>query len=381
MQFKIKKITILIFLLLIPSFKPTFFDVIGIISNIYKIMTLITFVGILLIHIIKKKNISNMALLFIIYELLIVMSTYIQRGNVKESIISAINILNIILVIDFYSEYMNSFLYALMAHFEICVYINLATLLIWPNGMYGRSSNAYSMTQEWFLGWDNIFIVWLFPALCIALLFMYYNKKKIRPMMLICAVVLTVLNNWVATASVGIFIVISCISVPFIKKHFTPIKTFICAFAVFIFIVVVQNFDFLKPIIEGVLQKDMTFNSRIGIWNNAMLAIKDNWLIGYGILYSNDMIKCLGWKTATHCHNQYLQIFFQGGIILFVNYILIQIEAIKKLSQNWNSQVSKVIAYSIFAFNIMCITEPYNYGLMFLLFILAEHNEKLKINN
>lgn len=379
MQIKVKKITALLFFLLLPCFKPTYFTSINIINKLYTIMMIISFITILFLYFIKRQKISKMSFLFITFEFWIILNTYFQGGDIKESIRNSINILIIILVLDFYSNNIKYIVNVLMVHFEICIYINLATMIIWPNGMYSQISDAYGITEEWFLGWDNNFIIWLFPAVCIAILFAIYNKKKIRSQILIYSIIFTILYSWVATAAVGVFAIILLMKLPCIEKIFTPVISFTCAFTIFILIVVVQNFDFLSPIIEGILHKDMTFNSRIGIWNNAMIAIKNRWLMGYGVLSHNDMINYLGWNTATHCHNHYLQILFQGGVISFINYLLIQVEAIKKLSINWKSPVAKVISYSIFAFNIMCITEPYNYALMYIVFILAEHNKILSV--
>lgn len=77
-----------------------------------------------------------------------------------------------------------------------------------------------------------------------------------------------------------------------------------------IYIVFMQKFDFLSPIIEGVLGKDMTFSNRLIIWKNAISVIANNPIQGYGIMNENEISRILGkfpsfvWEGATHCHDE-----------------------------------------------------------------------------
>lgn len=374
MKVKFNKNELFIFFFLLPCFKPTYFTSIKLLNNLYNIILIISFLIIILLYFKHKRKPSKIINLFIIYEIWIIFNTIIHYGNVSGTIKEIISILLAILVIDFYFFDIKSLLNTCMIHFEICIYINLITILVWPNGIYNRVSQAYGITKEWFLGWDNNFIIWLLPGICIAFLYKYYFKKRLRSNILIIAIIYTALISWVATALVGIGIILLCIYIPKVEKILTPIRTIIITILIFTFIVILRNFNVLEGIITSVLQKDMTLNSRTLIWDNALIAIRQNWIIGYGVLHPNQMIEYLGWNTATHCHSQYLQIIFQGGSIAIFIYIMIQLEIIKKIKINFSEKYVKILMYTIFAFNIMGISEPYNSPLIYIIFVFAYKN-------
>ena len=95
----------------------------------------------------------------------------------------------------------------LMCAFEVFLYINLLFMLLYPNGMYQVITNGIyeevvrvefgaARTQRrvlWLLGHQTMLIRFTLPAICIAILYSYYKKGKlkldIRSMMLIFACV------------------------------------------------------------------------------------------------------------------------------------------------------------------------------------------------
>ena len=95
----------------------------------------------------------------------------------------------------------------------------------------------------------------------------------------------------------------------------------------------------------------MTFTGRLMIWKNAINAILKNPISGYGVMYSKDIPSLLGimpdvdyiWAGATHCHDNYLQILFTGGLVAGLIYLLLYRSAIKQLTQNWEHPVAKYI--------------------------------------
>ena len=64
---------------------------------------------------------------------------------------------------------------------------------------------------------------------------------------------------------------------------------------------------------------------------------------------------------------------FSGGAILLINYFVINILIGKKLMKNKESEFSKILSITWFAFFIMMITETLNHNLITMLIILSYH--------
>ena len=64
---------------------------------------------------------------------------------------------------------------------------------------------------------------------------------------------------------------------------------------------------------------------------------------------------------------------FSGGAILLINYFVINILIGKKLMKNKESEFSKILSITWFAFFIMMITETSNHNLITMLIILSYH--------
>ena len=130
----------------------------------------------------------------------------------------------------------------------------------------------------------------------------------------------------------------------------------------------------------------MTFTGRLMIWKNAINAILKNPISGHGVMYSKDIPSLLGimpdvdyiWGGATHCHDNYLQILFTGGLIAGLIYLLLYRSAIKQLTQNWECPMAKVISGCLFSFFVIQISEAFdNCIIIYLVIVLAVNSERL----
>ena len=107
---------------------------------------------------------------------------------------------------------------------------------------------------------------------------------------------------------VGVAVFLLLYFFPAIKKFLTPTNIAIVVAFLVVTIVINNSFEYLRPIVEGVLKKDMTMTNRLLIWQNAVSEIKSNLLFGHGYLMGSDAYNLLGIfpgyirTTATHCH-------------------------------------------------------------------------------
>ena len=92
---------------------------------------------------------------------------------------------------------------------------------------------------------------------------------------------------------------------------------------------------------------------------------------GYGYVSEQNMPYYIGkissilWKGATHCHCQYLQVLFQGGIIGFLIYIMMLFCAIHSVKNCKNRKIVNICIISIAVFMIMGITEIMTYTFIY----------------
>lgn len=380
---KYKKIDLLCFFMLIPFFKSPYLSSMLIIEKIIQMIFIFSIIIIGCIYLSQKKKPSKIFVLITIMQVWILIITIVNAGPISIAFKKFRYIVLIALICDLFSNRIGSLIKCLMLHFELNIYINLLTVILYPSGFYSRINEAYGMTTEWFLGARNNFTIWLFPGLIVAWIFKEYFKRNKRCYLLTVCIILTELLQGSGTAIVGITLFITCILFKLSKKIFTPLKSMIIAMVTFTTIILFRNFEFLEPIIVGVLGKSMTFSSRLDIWDNAILAINNKLTTGYGILSTNDTINILGnmktyiWKGATHAHCHILQVLFQGGIIAFLILIYIYYIDLKRCSKLWSNRVAQIFTFGIFAYSIMGITEVFEYPLMYLILLLPYYSYEI----
>lgn len=382
---RINKRYLLCIIMLLPFFAPTYLASVPFISCIYSILYIVATVWAVFSYVSRKIAPSLIVKLFILLEGWFFIITYFNGGSIGIAYKRLWLIPLLASIVDIFSKQMKILLKSLMLHFELCIYINFLTVIFYPNGFFSRANTAYDATMEWFLGANNNFVIWLFPAMCVVWLCKEYFGNDRRCYLLFGVIILTELVNGSSTGLVGVILLFLCINFKTVKKIITPIRSVVLAVILFVVIVINRSYYFLEPIIVGILGKDMTFTYRIYIWDNAIKAIGEKPLVGYGLLNNEDVVSMLGnagnmiLRGAVHCHCQILQIIFQGGIIGLLILILIYIISLKKCILNWDSKMAQICAYTVFVYTIMCITEVFEYyPLMYLVLILPFYLDKMR---
>ena len=132
----------------------------------------------------------------------------------------------------------------------------------------------------------------------------------------------------------------------FIKKKelLVNINTYmlvgICA--VVTLMILAGSASFLRPIVEGIFDKDMTFSNRSEVWQQAILLIIQKPLLGWGVTDSETATGLLGSLTFVNAHNQVLNCLWQGGIILFAIFLCIILCTARNINLIINSKYKLV---------------------------------------
>lgn len=390
MKLVIRKKTLLYLLLIFPILKINYFSHFPIVNAMYQ-FTLLFSLGYCIILYLNRRTIpSSFVLLFLLLEGWIYVQTYLNHGNISEVMRVARGVLCMAFIIDLFSDDMQYLLKILYQYFMFFSIINLILMIIFPNGIYAVYSSAYgTSTVEWLFGVGNVSISWHYPAVVVAWFYStIMRNNKYGWYMSMIALVSHIIDGS-ATTIVGILVILLFQNISLIKKIITPKLGCILVAISFVLVVIQQQFDFLEPFIVGFLGKDMTFTGRLLIWSNAFNAFLRNPIFGYGIMYSKDTVNILGiipnveylWEGATHCHDNYLQILFTGGIVAGAIYFLLYRTAIKKLSYYWKHPMAKIISGCLLSFLVIQISEAFdNIITMYLVLILAVNADKLIVS-
>ena len=369
---------ILMFLLLLPYIKPEYistqFQTIDRILDLAWAISLCIIICLYIREIVKKNKISKIMLAMLSYEGILILSTFINKGDLHSLISEVVTTLGICIAIEYFimispKETIDSILFIL----KIWIYINFITVLLFPKGMYVTELQS----DNFFLGYDNTHIKYILPAICLALISSYYKSDKvdIRTIFLITISVLTVFIRKSATSMIGLSIILLYLLIPALKnsKVFNFRNFFITYIVMFILIVIFRVQDNFSYLVETVLHKSLTFTGRTEIWDAFIKLIKEKMILGYGVLSGTQKSNLTGIFYGVATHDKVLDVMFSGGAILLINYFVINILIGKKLMKNKESEFSKILSITWFAFFIMMITETLNHNLITMLIILSYH--------
>lgn len=381
-----KILIVLIYMFLIfPFLEPPYISVnLSKISDIYHILVSIGVFLILIVY--MKKGEFNKFVLSIIFFSLAIITICLFNDNLSKSVIfEVIKIMGSVLILNYGMKHnCRELLSALMFVLSILIIINFYTILKYPNGMY--KNMVSNMTENFFLGMDNIHIVFILPYIMCFLIYRYiYNKHDILKTIVLIVCYLSIIIRFSVTTIVGTFIFTIFI---LLYKYLVKLKIFNIKLLTIIYIIAffaliifrVQNY--FAFIIEEVLHKSLTFTGRTIIWDNSIYWIKLKPLIGYGYEITSLISRKIG---AVHSHNLILFILYRGGFLLLGSFIYMISIVLRNLTRYKDEKIVKEFSIIIFSFFFMMLTEFYSFT--YIVFILALANgleycivEKRKIN-
>ena len=168
-----------LFFLLLYMFQPSALSI-GIVSKFYNLLKWMLPLLIAGTYIYKGKRPSKWIGLFFFMELWILLVTVYNKNYTAYAIKNLISITATACIVDIYADRFVRFLNVLLLHCELCIYTNLFTLIIAPNGFISRENEAYGMSTEWFLGARNLFIIWFFASITYCCLIQGKDKEQLQ---------------------------------------------------------------------------------------------------------------------------------------------------------------------------------------------------------
>ena len=367
---KIDKTLLLYIFILIPFFKPPIINIMNIVimKDIYNILFILSWI-LILIMVIRKKDVSKFSILTLIYIAFLSITTFINKGIDMSFIKTMCTIFMTTLLIHYGTKYnCQHFLKAIIIITSILIWINFITIIMYPNGMYYNEISHLS--YNYFLGIDNIHIIYFLCFWISSIVYInIYNKKPKFCSLTIFISILSVIMRWSATTLVGTFIIgIYLLFFDYFSKiKLLNIKTFVITYVVGYFgIICFKLQNLFSFIIVKILKKDLTFTRRTRIWDMTIKSIKESPIIGHGLVGYDTRNLTTG---ISHAHNFFLEILYQGGFILLAISLLLIGSVLKKLNEYYNHSLAKKLSVCILALFVMMLMEFY--AIEYIIFILA----------
>ena len=374
----IKKI-FLILLLVIPYLRPDFFLEFTFSTKLFDIWRILSFLIIVIIYVLRK-CISKMVLVFIGLEFCIMLSTIINKGDIISASIQAVTMISFAMIVDYFSVDIILFIKTIFILFEILIYINFFSMLIFPNGLYTTETTS----NNWFLGYDNIHIVYYLPAVMISLLYIYITKKKERPIKLLSIIYMCALWRWSATTIVGLSIILIFGFSKFFRNKsniFNFTSYYVVSVVAFILFVVMRSQEIFSYILIDILGKDLTFANRTNLWDITLKQINSKPILGWGIQSTDFRHNLYNSSSVIHAHNQYLEYLYTGGIVLLLLFSLIVYLIGRKMMKNKENEIVQIISISFFSLQILLLTEVYTQVSIYLIYMMALLVDKIIIQS
>lgn len=366
---KINIWAIILFIMLLPSFLPTYLWRFYPIAIICKIIRYITLICMLYLYTFGREKMSIVLKLILLFIFSMGISTVISStGQIDMYISATISRVSTCLLLEWaIKKRTKTFFKSLLFMLEFWITINLFTIILFPEGLY--VSGAYSL--NYLLGYDNTHIRLQILALAISYIYSFLINRKItlRYIYLYSIVLLSNILVFSATAIIATIlwgIAIGYISMKERKGRYkslnicTAKNALILGLIGSIIIVGMSAQTTFSYIIENIFKKDMTLSGRTYIWSNSIEAIRNSFIWGYGYeladVISMKLVKQIGFGTSPH--NFYLEVLYQGGVILLIITLTIYLIINKRLKGYMNISLISMIGVWLTIISIMGIVEP-----------------------
>ena len=357
--------------IIIPFFKPDIIVSYPTLNYVFTIWQLVSFIYIFIMYF-QKPKISKFVLLFLIYYIIILISTIKNDGNISKWIANFTLYLGMIMLIE---EKIKNNRMQILGIFSAIFYIltigNTISFILFPQGL---AQTEYLQTPIHLLGIDNRFAFTYIPGLCIIGIYDLLKNKKIKKINIIYFIITfgTLLYYWSAGALLAeSLFVVYYICIYKINMTVSPKLYIFVAIISFILLVFFRIQNLFAFLIVDVLHKDLTLSDRTLIWDKVIGIIQQNKWLGIGIRKSDEMINLI---SAYHSHCDFLNIFLQSGCLGLGLYWFIIYKGFAKLNQYKDSKVTQLIAFSIFIILIMLLVDTFDITANLIILICLAYN-------
>ena len=367
---------LLLVFLTLPHMKPEYLARFPAVDIIFDVLRGTSFLAIVFWYVIKRKPVSLVIILVAVWQVFLVYSTLMHKGEVYNCLVGAFSILSVMLLYDAaYNNKKQVFLSAQLFCFELIIYVNLLTELLFPNGMYVRESFPYS--PNWFLGYYNGYSVWFVPGLMFAWLYREKTGKSMRTYLFTAGVIVSIIQVFAGGETVSVACMVLVFA--FFKnrtRFFNYMNYWLLHvyFIILVFVFRIQNM--FTWLLDDILGKMGSFLSRLDAWEKTLVLLKQSPIIGFGIKDSATRLAEYHSTWMIHSHNQLLELLYRGGIIGFTLFGLIVFLSGRKLMKYGYTMESKIISTAFLGWCVATLVEPFTSPFLMGMFVIAHRSNR-----
>lgn len=369
---------IVLVLLTLPQLNPKYLGEFVFSNVIVNCLRVISSLVILFWMFAVKRKLSVIVLVIGLQQGYLLLCTFIAGGAVRDCMLSVVAVLSVVMLYDVALEKWEVFLSSQLFCFEVVIYINLLTEIVFPDSLYVTQDEIMHVVlrKNWFLGFYNNHTQYFLPALMIAFLYKYKTGKKLRTYILTLAIFVSAVLVWsggVLVALLGISIVYT-----FFKnwtKIFNYYNYWLLHLVFFISVILLKSQIIFKWLIDDMLGKWHSLEVRMELWDRYIEEfIPQKIIFGYGIEDSIERKMKVEMKWACHAHNQLLEVLYQGGIINLVLFLIIIIIVGRNIYQYRNTEESKIISTAFLGWCLHGLVEPFMTPFLMGMFVVAYYS-------
>ena len=305
-------------LLLIPFFKPGYFEVcvpfMDCLFNLAKIPSALVIFAMCVRELFKSRRVSLAACALIVLEAWSIANVLLHQGLYVSPIAQAVYVLVVGALIEIQvREHASELLNAFLILYELLVGLNFICMILIPQGMYYTALD--NTWKNWLLGYRNMFAFYFIPALALELVNSHRTGKRMRlhVMMAICTI-----SMIQSTSKTGLLVVLAFdaayMTRLYLTKVFNILSVGIAYIAAFVSIVLLGLQTLFKPVFD-LLGRSITFTGRTEIWERTIQMITENPILGYGIQPEEVRGKMMDLWDGVKAHSFILEQQYCFGII------------------------------------------------------------------
>ena len=366
-----------------PFLKPSYFSAFQMYDAIFNALRIGAFFMITAYYFLIRRKLSPIAILVFACNMYILVNTIFQNGDIYGCAKDLFPIVGIVLLYDvLINDSIDIFIESQLFCFEIVIYINLITQILYPHGMLVLKKAFHSGSSNWwFLGYYNTNTYYFIPAVIFALLYAYKTGLHIRTTCILGAILLSSLlaksggNTVAIVIMLGVYFAFSKYSAIFNYYNYWMMQV---GFYIFIIVLNVQNaFSWL---LNDVLKKGASLRGRMLLWKRTIALIDHSKWYGYGVREGIERIREVrvgAW--ARYAHNLILEIVYQGGFIYLALFCCVIIVSGNKMMKDRNNKVAQIISMAFLAWSVQSFVEAYMTPFLFGMFVLAYYYDRFKV--
>lgn len=358
---------------------------IGCISYVSSALNLLWYIGAILVCIYALVNIlhnnmfNKLDFTIFLFYIFLLFTTILNKGDLSSYVKELISFMTTYYVIKYGLEKSPKKFINIFSNYLLFLLIinTLSSIIFYPNAMFRDNNNPI-----FFMGGDNTSV----RLYIISILFCFMNKyiklnKMTIPIVSLLNLFIFSMVRDLGGGKICCIIMLLCILYLIYGANIPRkiIKKFIVANVVlFCLLVILNKMNLFKFIIVDILHRNLSLTDRTIIWNITIEKIKSSPVIGYGMIDGLSFQAMLPYITGINAHNTYLMILFNGGIILFIIFVICMFIGQVKFDSIKHDRWIYMIPFTLLTLMIRAQIEGWDVIWLFILVFLCYSYSKIE---